>query len=98
MNKVTQWDFERLIPAHLDAPLAIGPKEFAEPFDFARNGGNEMRFCYEDVALLLEAEKGPLAFSVGKTSLGPLTGIPCNLGDGKARVVSRELNLQWAPK
>uniref|UniRef100_A0A7S0J7X0 Uncharacterized protein n=1 Tax=Calcidiscus leptoporus TaxID=127549 RepID=A0A7S0J7X0_9EUKA len=96
--KVVQWDFERVVPAHLDAPLAIGPSEFGEPFEFARNGGNEVRFCDEDVALLREAERGPLAFSVGKTNLGPLTGAPCNLGNGEAQVVSRELGLAWSPK
>lgn len=95
---VQQWDFERVVPAHLDAPIAIGPQQFAEPFDFARNGGNEIRFCDEDIALLREAERGPLAFSVAKTSLGPLTGAPCNLGNGEARVVSRELGLRWSPK
>ena len=52
----------------------------------------------EDVALLREAERGPLAFSVAKTALGPLTGAPCNLGNGEARVVSRELGLRWSPK
>ena len=98
VRKVQQWKFERVVPAHLDAPLAIGPSEFAEPFEFARNGGNEMRFCDEDIALLRQAELGPLAFSVGKTNLGPLTGARCNLGDGKPRVVSRELNLKWTPK
>ena len=96
--KVQRWDFERVVPAHLDAPIAIGPKEFAEPFQFARNGGNEIRFCDEDIALLREAEKGPLSFSVGKTTLGPLTGSSCDLGKGEARVVSKELGLSWAPK
>ena len=48
--------------------------------------------------LLREAERGPLAFSVAKTALGPLTGAPCNLGNGEARVVSRELGLRWSPK
>lgn len=98
VEKVQRWSFDRVVPAHLDAPLAVGPKEFGEPFDFARNGGNEVRFCDEDVALLREAERGPLAFSVAKTKLGPLTGAPCNLGNGEARVVSRELKLRWSPK
>ena len=100
VQAVTKWDFERVVPAHLDAPLALGPKGFAAPFDFAKQGGNEVRFCDEDVALLREAERGPLAFSVGKTSLGPLTGdTSCNLGkDGEARVVTRELGLKWSPK
>lgn len=98
VSKVQRWSFERVVPAHLDAPLAIGPAQFAEPFEFARNGGNEVRFCDEDIALLREAEKGPLAFSVGKTTTGPLTGAPCDLGKGEARVVSRELGLRWTPK
>ena len=92
------WSFDSVVPAHLDAPLALGPDDFAEPFEFARNGGNEVRFCDEDIALLREAEKGPLKFSVGKTTLGPLTGAKCNLGGGDARVVSRELSLRWTPK
>jgi hypothetical protein len=98
VETVQSWDFERVVPAHLDAPLAIGPREFAEPFGFARNGGNEARFCDEDIALLREAEKGPLAFSVSKTTLGPLTGSACDLGRGEPRVVSRELGLRWTPK
>ena len=98
VRKVRGWQFERVVPMHLDAPLAIGPEQFAEPFGFARNGGNEARFCDEDVALLREAEKGLLAFSVGKTNLGPLTGASCDLGRGEPRVVSRELRLRWTPK
>ena len=98
VKKVQRWPFERVVPAHLDAPLAIGPTQFAEPFDFARNGGNEVRFCDEDVALLREAENGPLAFSVSRTSAGPLTGSSCNLGKGEPRVVSDELRLKWAPR
>ena len=98
VERVQRWSFERVVPAHLDAPLALGPREFAEPFGFARNGGNEVRFCDEDVALLREAERGPLAFSVAKTELGPLTGSACDLGKGGARVVSKELGLWWSPE
>ena len=98
VRKVQRWKFDRVVPQHLDAPLAIGPAEFAKPFQFAANGGNEVRFCDEDVALLREAERGPLAFSVGKTELGPLTGAACDLGKGAPRVVSKELGLRWTPK
>ena len=98
MDKVTSWDFERVVPAHLDAPLALGPKDFAAPFDFAKRGGNEVRFCDEDVALLREAERGPLKFSVTPTTYGPLVGKPCGLGGGRPRVVSEELKLKWTPK
>lgn len=78
VDKVTSWNFDRVIPAHLDAPLAFGPKEFAETFDFARSGRNTVRFCDKDVKLLRAAEEGPLNFSVYKSSLGTLMGKSCN--------------------
>ena len=104
VSTVQRWDFERVVPAHLDAPIALGPAQFAEPFDFARDGGNEVRFCDEDVALLREAEKGPLSFSVGTTALGPLTGAECALGNSNPRIVSAPGwtpltgGLKWTPK
>lgn len=81
LDRVTRWDFERVVPAHLDAPLAIGPTEFAEAFEFVKTGRNEVRFCDEDVAFLRQAEEGFLNFSVYKSRLGPLRGrdSPCGL-------------------
>ena len=99
VDRVTKWNFDTVVPAHLDAPLRAGPADFAKPFDFAKDGGNVARFCDEDVALLREAERGPLSFSVAKTTTGPLTGDPtCGLGAGAPRVVSDELGLRWSPK
>jgi len=72
VDKVSQWDFDRVVPAHLDAPLAMGPSEFRSNFDFIREGVNEVRFCDEDVAFLRSAEEGFLDFSVYKSKLGPL--------------------------
>lgn len=43
MNLVKQWDFVRVVPAHLDAPLSVGPAEFAETFEFAFKGKNQVR-------------------------------------------------------
>ena len=77
VDKVKQWDFERVIPAHFNAPLAIGPAEFSETFDFIRRGSNEVRFCDEDVRFLRGAEESFLNFSVFKTKLGTLRGRPC---------------------
>lgn len=76
VDKVASWDFVRVVPAHLDAPLAIGPTEFAAPFAFLRNedGRNEVRFCDEDVKLLRDLENGVLNFSVYKSKLGVLRG------------------------
>ena len=42
VNVIKQWDFVRVIPAHLDAPLAVGPAEFTETFEFAFKGKNEV--------------------------------------------------------
>ena len=81
VDTVTQWKFDRVIPAHINAPLKISPAEFAEPFQFVRDGRNEVRFCDEDVAFLRAAEEGVLNFSVYKTPLGVLRGRngPCGL-------------------
>eukprot|EP00873_Tetraselmis_striata_P045854 jgi/Tetstr1/466118/TSEL_010681.t1 len=77
VDKVKQWDFERVVPAHFNAPLNIGPAEFSETYDFIRRGANEVRFCDEDVRFLRGAEEGFLNFSVYKTKLGTLRGRPC---------------------
>ena len=74
VERVKGWSFDTVIPAHLDAPLAIGPTEFAETFDFARRGVNEVRYCDEDVKFLRDAENGFLNFSVYKSNLGTLRG------------------------
>ena len=77
VDRVKQWKFDKVIPAHLDAPLAIGPKEFSETYDFIRKGENRVRYCDEDVAFLRAAEEGPLKFSVYPSNLGVLRGDPC---------------------
>lgn len=79
LSKVKQWDFERVIPAHLDAPLDIGPAEFEQAFGFLKKGQNEVRFCDEDVQALRQAEETFLNLSVFKTKLGVLRGQPCDL-------------------
>ncbi len=68
------WNFERVVPQHLNAPLVIGPKEFREAFAFAFNGRNDVRFCDEDVKFLRSAEEGFLSFSVFDSKLGVLRG------------------------
>lgn len=81
LDVVSKWNFNRVVPMHLDAPLSIGPTEFSDVFDFVKSGKNEVRFCDEDVEFLRRAEEGPLSFSVYKTSLGTLRGRdgPCGL-------------------
>jgi hypothetical protein len=80
VNRVSKWDFTRVIPAHLDAPLAMCPAEFRSNFDFIQEGVNKVRFCDEDVAFLRSAEEGFLNFSVYKSKLGPLqSNTKCDL-------------------
>ena len=86
LDVVCGWNFVRVVPAHLDAPLAIGPEGFRGAFGgFAGGksgkGVNGVRFCDEDVAFLRRAEEGPLKFSVYGTDLGVLRGVdgPCGL-------------------
>ena len=80
VKKVAKWPFRRVIPQHLDAPLALGPEEFTKTFAFIEKGINEVRFCDEDVKFLREAEEGFLNFSVYKSNLGTVRGNPyCGL-------------------
>ena len=75
VGAIKGWDFKRVVPAHLDAPLDIGPAEFAATFDQAfGRGKNEVRSCDEDVQFLRRAEEGPLNFSVYRSPLGTLRG------------------------
>ena len=76
---VTKWDFKRVVPMHLDAPLDITPSEFEDAFLFLKSDYNRVRFCDEDVEFLRKAELGPLSFSVYKTPLGPLRGEKCGI-------------------
>ena len=43
VDTVTRWDFDTIVPAHLDAPIAAGPRVFAKTFDYAANTANEAR-------------------------------------------------------
>jgi hypothetical protein len=80
VNKVAAWDFQRVIPAHFDAPIAMGRKEFEQAFDFLVKGKNEVRFCDEDVLFLREALEGlPPNLALFDTPLGSLRGNKCNL-------------------
>merc|ERR1712207_70225 len=33
----TRWDFDRVVPAHWDAPIRLTPTEFASAFQFLEN-------------------------------------------------------------
>jgi len=80
LDTVTSWDFERVVPAHFDAPIAAGPAELAAAFDFLKTGKNEVRFCDEDVSFLREALDGlPPNLALFDTPLGPLRGKDCGL-------------------
>ena len=84
VDKVCAWDFERVLPAHFDAPFAATPTSLrAEAFGFLASGKNEVRFCDEDVAFLREALDGlPPDLALFPTPLGPLRGQPCGLDRG----------------
>ena len=34
INRVARWPFQRIIPAHLEAPISAGPADFVAAFDF----------------------------------------------------------------
>ena len=49
-------DFERIIPSHLDGPIAAGPKEFAHAIDIALTTDGYSQFG-DDVKTLEAIEK-----------------------------------------
>ena len=53
---VASWDFERIIPSHLDGPIAAGPKEFAHAIDIALTTDGYSQFG-DDVKTLEAIEK-----------------------------------------
>ena len=53
---VASWDFERIIPSHLDGPIAAGPKEFAHAIDIALTTDGYSQFG-DDVKALEAIEK-----------------------------------------
>ena len=80
LDRVTQWSFERVIPAHFDAPLAIGPTELRKAFAFLDESKNTVRFCDEDVAFLRDSLEGlPPDLALLPTTFGPLRGDKCDL-------------------
>ncbi|WP_310416656.1 DUF4336 domain-containing protein [Chamaesiphon sp. OTE_8_metabat_110] len=38
VDRVAQWDFERIIPCHFDAPISTTPEDFRSAFDFLKSG------------------------------------------------------------
>ncbi len=38
VDRVSQWDFQQIIPCHFDAPITATPSEFRAAFDFLKSG------------------------------------------------------------
>lgn len=80
LDRVCQWDFERVVPAHFDAPLQLSPAAFRDAFAFLDKGDNSLRSCDEDIAFLRDALDGlPPDLALFPTPLGPLRGKACGL-------------------
>lgn len=82
IDKICTWRFDKVIPAHFDAPLGIGPEAFRGAFGFITAGKNEVRFCDEDVAFIRDQIDGLEAtpdLALYKTPLGSLKGKDCRL-------------------
>jgi len=56
-QKVASWDFERIIPCHLDAPIAADAIEFRAAFSFLEKN-SDRALPDEDFELLKEIEQG----------------------------------------
>jgi len=79
IDKITEWSFQRVVPAHFDAPIALNSMQFAEAFDFLRVGRNTVRVCDEDIRWIRENIQSlpPFVFGSLDTKLGRLRGTSC---------------------
>ena len=57
-DRVAQWNFERIIPCHLDSPIATNPAEFRQAFDFLAAGTAGGALPEEDFGLLQDLDEG----------------------------------------
>lgn len=60
VDQVVQWQFEQVIPAHLEAPIQMGPIEFRKAFEFVSPKGqpSDRPLPDKDFAFLRELEAG----------------------------------------
>lgn len=59
VNRVAQWEFQRIIPAHLEAPLEVGPDAFRQAFAFLDAEGDRSPLLPDaDFELLRELDAG----------------------------------------
>lgn len=80
VERLAAWPVKQVVPAHFDAPLAVGPGGLRKAFGFL-DARNEGRFCDEDVRFLREALEGlPPDLALFPTPLGEIRGRPgCGL-------------------
>jgi hypothetical protein len=57
-NRVSSWNFERLISCHLDAPIDATSEEFRQAFGFLEKQSQSRALPEEDFQLLKELEQG----------------------------------------
>ncbi|GAB4301476.1 MAG: DUF4336 domain-containing protein [Oscillatoriaceae cyanobacterium] len=51
-DKVASWNFQRIIPCHLDAPIAAEPRQFRQAFGFLEKSGTSHSLPEADLAFM----------------------------------------------
>ncbi|HEY9626509.1 MAG TPA: DUF4336 domain-containing protein [Coleofasciculaceae cyanobacterium] len=62
-NRVSSWNFQRIIPCHLDSPLEASPQQFRQTFAFLEKDSPE-DLPEEDFELLRELEAGLIRWGI----------------------------------
>ncbi|MBW4516776.1 MAG: DUF4336 domain-containing protein [Timaviella obliquedivisa GSE-PSE-MK23-08B] len=58
-DRVSQWNFQRIIPCHFDSPIMASPQEFRQAFTFLERRSNPTHpLLPEDFELLQEIDRG----------------------------------------
>ncbi len=55
VNRVAQWNFDRIIPCHFDAPIAANPQQFRTAFDFLARPSTANN--HDDLGLLQQIDR-----------------------------------------
>ncbi|WP_204150332.1 DUF4336 domain-containing protein [Leptolyngbya sp. CCY15150] len=57
VERVARWDFQRIIPCHLDAPIQATPEQFRQAFAFLNPYGDLGRLPMDDLDFLQQIER-----------------------------------------
>lgn len=66
LDEITSWDFDKVIPAHYDAPVKAGPKDVRDAFSFVDGNPDALKLPEDDMKTLNDLKSIVKAASSGE--------------------------------